>query len=59
METDVLAMHAKSSKILKHNRMFIPGGVVSVNRAVQPEIVFIKGQGAYVCCFCSALLGAQ
>jgi len=48
METDVLAMHAKSSKILKHNRMFIPGGVVSVNRAVQPEIVFIKGQGAYV-----------
>ena len=48
METDVLATHAKSSKIFKHNRKFIPGGVVSVNRAVQPEIVFIKGQGAYV-----------
>jgi len=48
METDVLATHAKSSKILKHNREFIPGGVASVNRAVQPEIVFIKGQGAYV-----------
>jgi glutamate-1-semialdehyde 2,1-aminomutase len=48
METDVLAVHAKSSEILRHNRRFIPGGVVSVNRAVEPEIVFIKGQGAYV-----------
>lgn len=48
METDVLAVHAKSSEILRHNRKFIPGGVVSVNRAVQPEIVFVKGQGAYV-----------
>jgi glutamate-1-semialdehyde 2,1-aminomutase len=48
METDVLPIHAKSSEILKHNQKFIPGGVVSVNRAVQPEIVFVKGQGAYI-----------
>src|SRR5215467_3542290 len=48
METDVLPIHAKSSKILKHNQTFIPGGVVSVNRSVQPEIVFVKGQGAYI-----------
>jgi glutamate-1-semialdehyde 2,1-aminomutase len=48
METEVLAVHAKSSEILRHNRRFIPGGVVSVNRAVEPEIVFIKGQGAYL-----------
>ncbi|MBV9481210.1 MAG: aspartate aminotransferase family protein [Acidobacteria bacterium] len=48
MQTDVLAVHTKSSEILNHNRRFIPGGVVSVNRAVQPEIVFIKGQGAYI-----------
>jgi glutamate-1-semialdehyde 2,1-aminomutase len=48
METDVLAVRAKSSEILRHNRKFIPGGVVSVNRAVEPEIVFIKGQGACV-----------
>jgi len=48
METDLLAIHAKSLEILKHNRKFIPGGVVSVNRAVRPEIVFAKGQGAYV-----------
>jgi glutamate-1-semialdehyde 2,1-aminomutase len=48
METGVLAVHAKSSEILKRNRRFIPGGVVSVNRAAQPEIVFVKGQGAYI-----------
>ena len=48
MQTDVLAAHGKSSEILNHNRRFIPGGVVSVNRAVQPEIVFVKGQGAYI-----------
>lgn len=48
MQTDVLPIHAKSSEILKRNQTFIPGGVVSVNRAVQPEIVFVKGQGAYL-----------
>jgi glutamate-1-semialdehyde 2,1-aminomutase len=48
MATDLLAVHAKSSEILQHNRRFIPGGVVSVNRAVSPEIVFVKGQGAYM-----------
>ena len=48
METDLRAAHAKSLAILQHNRRFIPGGVVSVNRAVQPEIVFVKGQGAYI-----------
>jgi glutamate-1-semialdehyde 2,1-aminomutase len=42
------AAYAKSAQIFSHNRRFIPGGVVSVNRAVQPEIVFIKGQGAHL-----------
>lgn len=40
--------YAKSQEILNRNRQFIPGGVVSVNRAVQPEIVFTKGLGAYL-----------
>jgi glutamate-1-semialdehyde 2,1-aminomutase len=40
--------HAKSAEVFRHNRQFIPGGVVSVNRAVQPEIVFTKGKGAYI-----------
>jgi glutamate-1-semialdehyde 2,1-aminomutase len=30
------------------NRRSIPGGVVSVNRAVQPEIVFVRGSGARI-----------
>lgn len=37
-----------SKAILDHNRQFIPGGVVSVNRAVEPNICFLKGQGARV-----------
>ena len=48
MEMSLQTAHTKSSEILKHNRRFIPGGVVSVNRAVQPEIVFVKGQGAHI-----------
>src|SRR6476659_5868730 len=40
--------YPKSAMILKNNRRFLPGGVSSMNRAVQPEIVFVKGQGAYL-----------
>lgn len=40
--------YPESRKILDHNRRFIPGGVVSTNRATQPEIVFVKGEGAYL-----------
>jgi len=35
-----LLAHSKSAEVFRHNRRFIPGGVVSVSRAVQPEIVF-------------------
>ncbi len=35
----------KSSQILD-NRRYIPGGVVSTNRAANPEIVFVKDEGA-------------
>jgi len=40
--------HPRSAEVFRHNRRFIPGGVASVNRAVQPEIVFTKAQGAYI-----------
>ncbi len=40
--------YPKSAEILELNRKYIPGGVVSVNRAAQPEIVFMKGRGAYL-----------
>ncbi len=43
-----MSTYPKSAAILAHNRQFIPGGVVSVNRATSPEIVFAKGQGAYI-----------
>lgn len=35
-----------SAEILDRNRQFIPGGVVSTNRATQPEIVFARALGA-------------
>jgi glutamate-1-semialdehyde 2,1-aminomutase len=40
--------YPKSKAILERNRQWIPGGVVSVNRATSPEIVFVKGQGAWI-----------
>ncbi|MEB2360090.1 MAG: aminotransferase class III-fold pyridoxal phosphate-dependent enzyme [Bryobacteraceae bacterium] len=35
-----------SSQIFRHNRKWIPGGVVSVNRSVQPEIAFVRARGS-------------
>ena len=40
--------YPRSAEILGKNREFIPGGVVSLNRAIEPEIVFVRGQGAYI-----------
>jgi glutamate-1-semialdehyde 2,1-aminomutase len=37
-----------SEEVFAKNRDFISGGVVSVNRAILPEIVFVKGEGAYI-----------
>ena len=41
-------MPNKSNEILERNKAFIPGGVVSVNRAVEPNISFVKGEGPRV-----------
>lgn len=40
--------HTQSKAILAKNSRYIPGGVVSVNRVVSPEITFVKAQGAYM-----------
>lgn len=40
--------YPRSQAILQRNRQWIPGGVVSVNRATSPEIVFVKGEGAWI-----------
>ncbi len=39
---------SQSKKLLDHNKKYIPGGVVSVNRATQPEIAFARGEGAHI-----------
>ncbi|WP_260706750.1 aspartate aminotransferase family protein [Edaphobacter flagellatus] len=43
-----MPLFAKSEEILKRNQRSIPGGVVSTNRAVDPPIVFERGEGAWM-----------
>lgn len=38
----------ESEKLLLRNKNYIPGGVVSVNRAIEPEIAFARGEGASI-----------
>jgi glutamate-1-semialdehyde 2,1-aminomutase len=40
--------YPKSQAILNRNKRYILGGIASVNRAVDPEIVFLRGEGAYI-----------
>jgi glutamate-1-semialdehyde 2,1-aminomutase len=43
-----MQIQSESEKLLEHNKQYIPGGVVSVNRAVQPEIAFARGDGSRI-----------
>jgi glutamate-1-semialdehyde 2,1-aminomutase len=38
----------QSEQLLRNNKKYIPGGVVSVNRATEPPIAFAKGTGAKI-----------
>ena len=40
--------HSKSKALFEQNRRLIPGGRVSLNRRVEPEIAFVRGKGAYL-----------
>src|SRR5437868_6499810 len=40
--------HARSAALFAANRRYIPGGCVSLNRKVEPEIAFVRGRGAYL-----------
>lgn len=40
--------HSQSTQLSAQNAQYIPGGVVSLNRKVDPNIVFVKGQGAHL-----------
>jgi glutamate-1-semialdehyde 2,1-aminomutase len=38
----------ESAALFAANKKYIPGGTVSLNRKVEPEIAFARGQGAYL-----------
>lgn len=38
----------RSTTIFEHASQFIPGGVSSVNRLVEPNLVFVRAEGAYI-----------
>ena len=38
----------KSQEIFEHNRKYIPGGVMSLPRKVEPELAFERAEGAYM-----------
>lgn len=40
--------YPKSSEILKHNSEFLTAGTTSINRSVEPAIVFKRAQGAHM-----------
>jgi glutamate-1-semialdehyde 2,1-aminomutase len=37
-----------AQSVLEHNRRYIPGGISSVNRSIDPAITFVRGEGAYL-----------
>lgn len=39
---------AKSRQTFEHNRKYIPGGVMSLPRRVEPELAFERAEGAYL-----------
>lgn len=40
--------HPASARILEHNLRYIPGGVMSLNRKVEPSISFARASGSYM-----------
>lgn len=40
--------HSKSKQIFEHNCNYIPGGVMSLNRKVEPELAFERAERGYV-----------
>jgi glutamate-1-semialdehyde 2,1-aminomutase len=44
----MLRTHTKSTEIYEDARQYIPGGVSSSNRLVDPNLTFTRAQGAYI-----------
>lgn len=47
MTTNELATN-ELGRIIERNHRYIPGGISSANRIIEPQIAFVRGQGAYV-----------
>lgn len=45
-DPNIMKTYPHSSRILQNNRRYIPGGAVSLNRVVQPDIVFARAKGS-------------
>jgi len=43
-----MANPVSAESVLQHNRRYIPGGISSVNRSIDPAITFVRGEGAYL-----------
>ncbi|MGH8232177.1 MAG: aspartate aminotransferase family protein [Steroidobacteraceae bacterium] len=39
---------SRRASLLEFNSSYIPGGISSINRIIDPPIAFVKGQGAYL-----------
>jgi glutamate-1-semialdehyde 2,1-aminomutase len=42
------ATPTQTAALLARNSTYIPGGISSANRAIDPAIAFVRGQGAYI-----------
>ncbi len=40
--------HPYSDQILEHNKLFIPGGISSMNRITEPNIAFVEAKGSRI-----------
>src|SRR5579871_1165175 len=38
----------RTRSLVAHNSRFIPGGISSTNRVIDPPLVFVRAQGAYL-----------
>ncbi len=43
-----MTAHRHSDEILEHNKLFIPGGISSINRITDPNIAFVEGEGSRI-----------
>jgi glutamate-1-semialdehyde 2,1-aminomutase len=39
---------SRLAALIEHNRAYIPGGISSANRIIDPPIAFVKGEGAHL-----------